>query len=208
MRHAYAWLGVSFLLVFGGAYLLFERAHAPTNELNTIINQAKDDTSTPPMAPFTLTSTAFKDGEKIPRQFTCDGENVSPPLALSGIPEGTQSLVLVMYDPDIPQAIKEARGIEKFDHWVMYDLAPDTTEIPQGAMIGVQAPNGAGESAYTGPCPPPDLEPTEHRYVFEAYALSGILNFVMAPTLDQVVTAAEGMLLGKATLTGRYQRAK
>ena len=195
MRNAYALLGLAFLLVFGGAYLVFERAHAPA-ELN------KTDSN------MQLSSQAFANNETIPSEYTCDGSNTNPPLTISGVPLEAESLVLVMDDPDIPEEIKQSRGIEKFDHWVLYNLPADTTEIPAGTAAGSAGLNSRGEGAYTGPCPPTEYGPTTHRYIFRLYALSGQLNFIKAPTLDEVEKAAQGSALGTAELIGIYDRTK
>jgi len=89
----------------------------------------------------TLTSPAFKHMERIPSRYTCDGENLSPPLNISGVPEGVESLVLLMDDPDIPDYVKKERGIEVFDHWVLYGIDPETVEIGEGQAIGSQGLN-------------------------------------------------------------------
>jgi Raf kinase inhibitor-like YbhB/YbcL family protein len=195
MRQAFALLGIMTLVVSVGAFIAFERAEAPA--ATEVIYE-----STNPIMSLSLTSPVFEENGLIPAKYTCDGENVSPELRVSGVPDGTQSLILVMDDPDIPESVKEARGIEKFDHWAVYNIPADTTVIPEGAAIGTGGLNTRGEPSYTGPCPPD----REHRYVFRLYALSGMLNFIQAPTLDEIETAAQGMMLGKAELIGRYNR--
>lgn len=196
MRNAYALLGLSFLVVFVGAYLLINRADAPTQ---LEVNQSETMS-------LSLSSDAFADGARIPAKYTCDGENINPSLKISNIPEGTKSFVLVMDDPDIPQAIKESRGIEKFNHWVLYNIPSDVTAIGEGAAVGSAGQNSAGDTTYRGPCPPPDMEPPEHRYVFRLYALPNELNFVKTPTLDEVETAAMSSATESAVLTGLYRR--
>ncbi|NCN52254.1 YbhB/YbcL family Raf kinase inhibitor-like protein [Candidatus Parcubacteria bacterium] len=154
-----------------------------------------------------LTSPVFVDGGTIPAEYTCDGKRyLNPPLLISGVPEGTESLILVMDDPDIPESIKQQRGIEKFDHWVLYNIVPSTREINEEDRLGTTGLNSAGNAEYTGPCPPTDIEPTEHRYIFRLYAVTGTLNFIKAPTLDEVEIAAKGMMIESATLTARYKR--
>lgn len=198
MRNAYVLLGLSFIIVFGGAYILFKQAaHAPTtNDLIITNNQMS----------LSLTSPVFNEGEMIPQKYTCDGDNVNPPLVIANIPEGTQSLVLVMDDPDIPSEIKEKMGIEKFNHWSVYNLPATTIEISEASEIGSTGLNTPSKEAYTGPCPPTEYEPTTHRYVFRLYALSGQLNFIKTPTLDEIETASQGIMLEKAELTGLYSR--
>ena len=188
-------MGIMTLIVFIGAFIAFSRK----------VEAPHDLTSSEPLAPFmslSLTSPAFEEGGLIPSKFTCDGENVNPELRIANVPEGTKSLVLVMDDPDIPESVKQSRGIEKFDHWALYDIPADTVVIPEGATLGTSAENSTGKVGYTGPCPPD----REHRYFFRLYALSGTLNFIKSPTLDELETAAQGMSLGEATLMGRYDR--
>lgn len=201
MKNAYTLLGLLFVLVFGGAYVLFERTHAPAVKDELVITNDNEKNMS-----FTLTTPAFENGGLIPSKFTCDGLNINPELHISKVPEGTQSLVLVMDDPDIPEEIKESRGIEKFDHWVLYNILAATTVIPEGYSVGSEGLNSVGDTGYIGACPPAEYEPKEHRYIFRLYALSGNLNFIKAPTLDEVETAAKGSMLGSAELVGRYQR--
>lgn len=112
-----------------------------------------------------LTSTAFTNNEAIPSKYTCDGEDVNPPLTIAGMPEGTQSLVLIMDDPDVPVSVRED-GV--WDHWVVFNIPPDTTEISEGREPrGVHGKGTSGNLKYHGPCPPD----CEHRYFFKLYAL-------------------------------------
>ncbi len=193
MRQAFALLGLMTLIVFVGAFFVFKEAGAPSDLV--IIPETK------PMS-LSLSSTVFKEGEKIPSKFTCDGDNVSPELHISGVPLGTQSLVLVMDDPDIPDSVKQARGIEKFNHWAVYNIKADTAVIKEGEILGTSGLTSVGKTDYVGPCPPD----REHRYFFRLYAVSGTLNFIKAPSLDEVEVAAQGMALGSTTLMGRYER--
>ena len=155
----------------------------------------------------TLTSTVFPDNERIPKKYTCDGDRLlAPPLAISGVPAGTKSLALIMDDPDIPMIVKEARGIEELNHWVLYNIPATATEIPEGGAAGDTGINGVGTATYIGPCPPPEHEPSEHRYIFTLYALSGMVSFAAPPKKAELVTAITPLLIEKATLTGRYSR--
>lgn len=154
----------------------------------------------------TLTSSVFENNGRIPSKYTCDGVELSPPLTISGVPEGTKSFALIMDDPDIPEAVQQAHGIEVFDHWTVFNIPPETRKIPEGVAIGMAGLNGAGNAGYTGPCPPPQYEPKEHRYIFVLYALSDILQFEAVPTKNQVLDALAPVLLAKAELIGRYSR--
>jgi hypothetical protein len=154
-----------------------------------------------------LTSSAFSNGGMIPAKYTCDGDReLSPPLAWSGVPEGVKSLVLIMDDPDIPEVKKEEFGLEAFDHWILFNIPPETREIPEGAAAGKPGATTRGEPHYVGPCPPPEYEPREHRYFFKLYALNGMLRLNELPTKRQVLDALAPHLIEEAELIGRYSR--
>lgn len=197
MRLAYAALGLAFLIVFGGAYLLIDRTQAPVYDESIDSHYEPNDS---PM--LSLASPAFTDGGAIPARYTCEGENVSPELQISGVPSGTQSLALLVADPDIPESVRQNMGIDEFDHWVLFNIPPDTHTIPEGERPpGVVGMNSAGQG-YTGPCPPDGA----HRYIFTLYALDGELPLTSAAHRDDVMTAMKGRILEKATLTGVYEK--
>jgi Raf kinase inhibitor-like YbhB/YbcL family protein len=150
--------------------------------------------------PMRITSTAFSANATIPTQYTCDGQNINPPLAFSDIPPNAKTLVLLVDDPDVPKNLIPS-GV--FDHWVVYNITPGTNEIPENSSaVGTQGKNGAGKVGYTGPCPPDK----EHRYFFKLYALDTTLEFSDAPTKQQVETAMQNHIIGQAELVGRYNR--
>ena len=151
-----------------------------------------------------LTSKAFKNGETIPAKYTCDGDNASPPLVISGVPAGTVTLALIMDDPDVP---KQLRPSGVFDHWTVFNIQPDATEISESGTVGMLGVTGRGTLGYTGPCPPPQYEPCEHRYFFRLYALDTKLNLAEGATKDEVLAAMHGHVLSSAELMGRYSRA-
>jgi len=202
MRNAYALLGVSFLIIFVGAHFIVEKVNAPLTEgLIEIEEEVIIDKEIEIMS-LTLTSPAFDEGEMLPVKHTCEGDGISPELRISGVPDGTESLVLVMDDPDIPQVVKDNMEIEKFDHWVLYNIPVDTEVIEEAESAGTEGRTSRGGGKYVGACPPDK----EHRYIFRLYALSGVLSFVKAPTLDEVESAAKGMSIETATLIGVYNK--
>src|SRR3989344_5425296 len=151
-----------------------------------------------------LTSSAFVNGETIPAKYTCDGDpKLSPPLSFGGVPEGAKSLVLIMDDPDVP---KELRPDGVFDHWVLFNIPADTTTIAEDAVVGTPGSNSRGEARYTGPCPPPQYEPREHRYIFKLYALRAPLALSTGATKREVLDALAPLVIEEAELTGRYAR--
>lgn len=200
MRNAYAILGLAFLIVFGAAYILLDHAYAPITEKSLL-----DSNESTTMA-LQLSSPTFENNEAIPIAYTCDGEGAIPPFVIEGVPADAVALVLVMDDSDIPQAIKEAKDIEKFDHLVLYNIPVDTTTIEAGEVPGTFGLNSAGAAAYTGPCPPTEYEPTEHRYHFRLYAVREQLEFDGVPTLDDVEAAATDRMIEQAALFGTYAR--
>jgi Raf kinase inhibitor-like YbhB/YbcL family protein len=151
-----------------------------------------------------LSSVAFRDGERVPVRHTCDGEDLSPPLAWTGVPVETRSFALISDDPDAP------RGT--WVHWLIWNLPADTVELKEGVPPGPELKSGArqglndgGEMGYGGPCPPPGKA---HRYFFRLYALDTTLNLqpgVRRPELD---TAIGGHVLAQATIMGTYERRK
>lgn len=150
-----------------------------------------------------LKSDAFEDGTRIPRRYTCEGENLSPPLRWSGLPEHTASLVLIIDDPDAPDP-SAPRMV--WDHWVLYNLDPRTplrealapAELPAGAGQGI---NSWGRTGYGGPCPAIGC----HRYFHRLYALDLLLpNELGTPTKDQLLLAMEDHILAHAELVGLY----
>ena len=144
--------------------------------------------------PFSLTSPAFRAGDPIPREYTCDGEDRSPPLWWNGAPPGTQAFALIVDDPD-------ARG---FVHWVVADLPASLRGLAEGASTdsgaGREGRNDFGRTGYGGPCPPSG----SHRYVFRLYALSRPLRLKDPPTAPELRSAMGGAVLGEATLEAIY----
>lgn len=148
-----------------------------------------------------LSSSAFRDGEKIPPRFTYDGEDVSPPLQWSGAPSATRSFVLLCEDPDAP------RGT--WLHWLLYNLPSDAIELAEGVPLEAVLPSGARQSdndsgtvGYEGPCPP---RGRSHRYVFRLYALDTQLSLT-DDGRSALESAMDHHVLATGTLTGTYQR--
>jgi Raf kinase inhibitor-like YbhB/YbcL family protein len=147
-----------------------------------------------------LTSTAFKNGGKIPSKHTCDGPNINPPLNIADVPSGAKSLVLVMDDPDVP---KNLRKDGMWDHWVVFNIPVTVQEIKEGEEPkGVHGIGTSQNLKYNGPCPPD----REHRYFFKLYALEMELDLPQKATKKQVEKAMEGHILEKTELMGRYER--
>jgi Raf kinase inhibitor-like YbhB/YbcL family protein len=143
----------------------------------------------------------------IPKQYTCEGRDVSPPLAWENVPPETKSLVLIVDDPDAPDPAKPKMT---WVHWVLYNLPPDSKGLPEGVAKGA-LPMGTGEgkndwkrTGYGGPCPPIG----RHRYFHKLYALDTVLSGLAAPTKAEVEAAMKGHVLAKAELVGTYEKGK
>ncbi|MBI2668241.1 YbhB/YbcL family Raf kinase inhibitor-like protein [Candidatus Woesearchaeota archaeon] len=150
-----------------------------------------------------LTSSVFQQNEKIPPKYTCDGQNINPPLTISDVPRGAKSLVLLMDDPDIPEIAKKNFGVQVWDHWIVFNMPPDTKEISEGiAPLGMLGKNTRGNFTYGGPCPPD----REHRYFFKLYASDIMLDLKAGATKAEVEKAMSGHILAQAELMGRYER--
>jgi Raf kinase inhibitor-like YbhB/YbcL family protein len=148
--------------------------------------------------PFELTSTAFSQGESIPVQYSCKGEDLSPPLAWGDPPEGTLSFALIMDDPDAP--------VGTWDHWIVFNLPADIRALPEGMQPGdLNSTNGVnswGRGDYGGPCPPSGT----HRYFFKLYALDITLSMNETPNKGQLLAAMGGHILAETELMGTFSR--
>ena len=150
---------------------------------------------------FELKSTSFAAGSAIPALYTCQGKDISPPLAWSGAPNGTKSYVLICDDPDAP--------IVTWVHWVYYNIPPYVTSLPEAftknekpASGGIHGKSSFGDFGYGGPCPPWGT----HRYFFRLYALDTMLNLASGAKKKEVLKAMEGHVLGTAELMGTYKK--
>lgn len=150
----------------------------------------------------TLSSTAFKEGDKIPVTYTCDGQDISPALIWDKPPEQTESFALIADDPDAPGGV--------FTHWVLFNIPIDVLQLGEGIPAKEQLENGVlqgrndfGRIGYGGPCPP---KGSTHRYRFTIYALDQHLNVKAGASKKQVLDAMQGHIFAQGRLTGTYQR--
>jgi Raf kinase inhibitor-like YbhB/YbcL family protein len=148
-----------------------------------------------------LMSSAFSEGQGIPAKYTCDGKDISPPLAWSGAPEGTKSFALIADDPDAP--------VGTWVHWVIYNLPPTLSGLSEKAPTKAKWPDGTlqgtndfGKTDYGGPCPPGGT----HRYFFKLYALDQVLSLGPGATKAQLEAAMKEHILAESRLMGTYQR--
>lgn len=149
---------------------------------------------------FVLTSSAFVHKGNIPAKYSCDGEDISPALRWENAPEGTQSFVLIVDDPDAPKKI--------WVHWVLFNIPATVVELPEGVKVdyagGATDFPGNKAGQYGGPCPPSGI----HHYHFTLYALDTKLNLAQGATKEELLAAMQGHVLGKAELIGLYKRSK
>jgi hypothetical protein len=150
-----------------------------------------------------LKSTAFENEERIPQRYTCEGENISPPLSWQGVPEGAETLALIVDDPDAPGGT--------FTHWVVYNLPVIPSMLKEGESLSDRLSEGLregfndfGRQGYGGPCPPRGHG--DHRYFFRVSALSQEINLTGRVTKEQLMEIIEGEQLDEAVLMGKYSR--
>jgi Raf kinase inhibitor-like YbhB/YbcL family protein len=154
---------------------------------------------------FAIKSAAFAPGGEIPTRYTCEGDDVSPPLQWSEVPAGTKSLALVVDDPDAPDPKAPKMT---YVHWVLYDIPPTATGLPEGTGPGTLPPgtregvNDWHRTGYGGPCPPIG----RHRYFFKLYALDTVLPDLGRPTKAKLLEAMQDHILAEAQLVGTYQK--
>lgn len=143
-----------------------------------------------------LSSSAFQEGEPIPVEYTCDGDDVSVPLAWSEPPPAIRSFALILDDPDAPGGV--------FTHWVLFNVSPETRQLAEGQLPGgaLQGKNDFGGIGYGGPCPPGGRT---HRYQFTLYALDRSLNLDAGASKRQVLDAMQGHVLARGDLMGTYR---
>jgi hypothetical protein len=150
---------------------------------------------------FQIESDVFEAGGPIPSKFSCDGQDVSPPLTWNGVPQGANSLALVMEDPDAPAGI--------WVHWVLYNIPVSLSGLPEGVPAEQELSNGSlsglnswRRSGYGGPCPPGGT----HRYFFRLYALDQVLDLGAGATKEHLSEAMQGHILGQTEIVGTYSR--
>jgi Raf kinase inhibitor-like YbhB/YbcL family protein len=142
-----------------------------------------------------VSSPAFGENSKIPAQYTCDGRDVSPPLTITGVPEGARSLALIVDDPDAPAGT--------WVHWVVWGIDPATREIKEGSLPkgAVQGVDSFRRNDYGGPCPPSG----SHRYFFRLYALDGAVSLGPHATKGDLERAMKGHIVARAETMGKYR---
>jgi len=187
-----------FLFVLIGLFLV---SCSYVNNAKKLINSSNSNQSNKEGKTMKLESGAFKFNELIPAKYTCDGKDISPPLFWDEIPIGTQSIALIVDDPDAPG--------RTFVHWLVYDIPNTIRQLPEHTPIvktlpngGTQGKNDFGKFGYGGPCPPSGI----HRYFFKLYALDKSLALAAGATKNQILAAMEGHILATAELIGRYKR--
>ena len=148
-----------------------------------------------------ITSSAFKEGGMIPAKYTCDGQNISPPLKWEQVPQGVKSFALISDDPDAP--------VGTWVHWVMWNIPTEANGLPENILPAKDLPDGSKQGinssrkqGYSGPCPPGGT----HRYYFKIYALDEKLDLPPASAKQDLLEAMKGHILAEGSLMGKYQR--
>jgi Raf kinase inhibitor-like YbhB/YbcL family protein len=140
-----------------------------------------------------IDSPAFKNEEPIPSKYTCEGENISPPLTIHDIPQGAKSLALIVEDPDAPNGT--------FDHWLLWNI-PVTHELEEKTNIGTSGINGFGKTGYGGPCPPSGT----HRYFFRVYALDEEIALIAGSDKKLLLEAIDEHVMAMGEIMAKYEK--
>ena len=151
------------------------------------------ETTESKISTLTITSSEFMNNSEIPRKYTCDGENISPPLGIGDLPNETISMVIIVDDPDAK--------IKTWTHWIMWNIKP-TIRIKEDSHQGVEGLNDFKKNGYDGPCPPFE----SHRYFFKIYALDVILDLPAIATKEDLLEAMQGHILAAGEIMGFYKR--
>ena len=146
------------------------------------------------MADLSIKSPAFEHGKLIPKKYTCDGQDINPPLTIEGIPKEAKTLVLAVDDPDAPSGT--------WDHWIVWNISASTSKISENSVPGKEGVNSARQQGYMGPCPPGGT----HRYFFKVYALDAELDLGASSRKKDAEKAMQGHVLAKGELMGLYRR--
>lgn len=185
------------IFVIAGAFMLLQCQSTTTPNRTGSQKQAtamKEELETITIADtLTVSSPAFEHLGFIPARYTCDGANVNPPLDINHIPDGAQSLALIVDDPDAPAGT--------WDHWIVWNIDPEPL-IAENTVPGIEGTNDFGRRHYGGPCPPSGT----HRYFFNVYALDNRLELPAGAGRSEVEHAMAGHVLAKGELVGRYRR--
>lgn len=186
LSHRLPYLVLLLMLVPAFVACTFGEERAPASEENVPLS-------------IELSSPAFDPGNTIPVAYSCDGDNISPPLQWRNVPQGTQSLALIMDDPDAPG--------NAWVHWVLYNIPAQTSELPENVAPADSVPGGGSQGDnswnrvdYGGPCPPSG----SHRYFFKLYALDVMLDLDAGATKNQLLAAMEGHILARGELMGTF----
>jgi Raf kinase inhibitor-like YbhB/YbcL family protein len=146
------------------------------------------------MQELTIKSPAFEPNKLIPKKYSCDGDDINPPLAIEGIPKDAKTLVLIVDDPDAPSGT--------FDHWIVWNIPTSTSKIGENTIPGKEGMNSARQPSYMGPCPPSGT----HRYFFKVYALDTELSLGINSRKRDVEKAMQDHIIAKGELIGLYRR--
>ena len=183
MKYGSILLALAFALLFSGCAQKPHEAVAGDSNVGAMKNTSL----------FRITSPAYAEGQQYPEKYTCDGQEINPPLEFAGVPDGTKTIALIFDDPDAPGGT--------YDHWIMWNIPPvsriEEDSVPPGAR---QGKNSEETNKYLSPCPPSGT----HRYIYRAYALDIELNLSEKSGKPDLEKAMKGHVLASATLTGLY----
>jgi Raf kinase inhibitor-like YbhB/YbcL family protein len=179
------------ILAVGGFFI-----YKYSGQTKTTFSEPEANNQTNTTTAMTISSPAFLDGQSIPKQYTCDGDGINPPLEFSGVPAEAKSLALLLEDPDAPGGT--------WIHWLMWNISPSTNQIAENSVPqeATQGQGSSGQNVYGAPCPPSGI----HHYIFTVYALSSELSLPSYSTSTNLQSAMQDHIISQAQLTGLYGR--
>lgn len=188
-------LGLLIIIVAGLVFFIWPKQSAGPTRTEPAKEETTKSEEKQLMGTLTLKSPSFNHNDSIPSKYTCQGENVNPPLEIKGVHPATKSLVLIMDDPDAPAGT--------WVHWTVWNIPPDATAIAENSKPeGVEGATSFGETGYGGPCPPSET----HRYFFKLYALDATLDLSSTAKKEDLERAMKGHILDKTEFIGLYRK--
>jgi Raf kinase inhibitor-like YbhB/YbcL family protein len=191
MRTAWALQGIGYLILLLFVYFAVQKNISPVTLEKTYDNATTMNNN----VQFLIHSPAFQHEQRIPEKYTCDGDNISPPLAIENIPSRTASMVLIVDDPDASQGT--------WDHWIVFNIPRDVTRIPENIKsLGMEGNTSWGTMGFGGPCPPNG----NHRYYFRLFALDTTLRLKQGSSKAEILESMKGHIIAESILMGTYVR--
>lgn len=196
MKNTVIFVIIIIIIVLVGVYLLRQTPTPDNKQLDLTLKPKAEGKLGPEQAvSMKISSPVFENEGTIPSKYTCDGDNINPPLKIAEVPEIAKSLVLIVDDPDAPAGT--------WIHWTVWNMPPETREIKEGSKpAGIEGITSFGRTGYGGPCPPSGV----HRYFFKLYALDTQIELSPTAKIDELIATIKDHIIDQAQIMGKYSR--